>query len=88
MERLEGAIFKFFEKLSKTNLLILDDFGLTYLEKQQQVDLMEIIEDRHGKASTIIASQLPVLAGMISLERRRWPMRYWTGWYTHHPELK
>ena len=60
MARLEGTIFKFFEKLSKTNLLILDDFGLTYLEKQQQVDLMEIIEDRHGKASTIIASQLPV----------------------------
>ena len=60
MARLEGTIFKFFEKLAKTNLLILDDFGLTYLEKQQQVDLMEMIEDRHGKASTIIASQLPV----------------------------
>lgn len=60
MARLEGTIFKFFEKLAKTNLLILDDFGLTYLEKQQQIDLMELIEDRHGKASTIIASQLPV----------------------------
>ena len=60
MARLEGTIFKFFEKLAKTNLLILDDFGLTYLEKQQQMDLMEMIEDRHGKASTIIASQLPV----------------------------
>ena len=60
MARLEGTIYKFFEKLSKTNLLILDDFGLTHLEKQQQMDLMEIIEDRHGKTSTIIASQLPV----------------------------
>ena len=38
----------------------MDDFGLTHLEQQQQLDLMEIIEDRHGKASTIIASQLPV----------------------------
>ena len=63
MAQLEGTIFKFFEKLSKTNLLILDDFGLTYLEKQQQVDLMEIIEDRHGKVSTIIVSQLPVASG-------------------------
>lgn len=60
MARLEGTIYKFFEKLSKTNLLILDDFGLTHLEKQQQMDLMETIEDRHGKTSTIIASQLPV----------------------------
>jgi DNA replication protein DnaC len=60
MARVEGTIYKFFEKLSKTNLLILDDFGLTHLEKQQQMDLMEMIEDRHGKASTIIASQLPV----------------------------
>lgn len=60
MARVEGTIYKFFEKLSKTNLLILDDFGLTHLEKQQQMDFMEMIEDRHGKASTIIASQLPV----------------------------
>lgn len=60
MARIEGSIYKFFEKISKTNLLILDDFGLTHLELQQQLDLMEIIEDRHGKASTIIASQLPV----------------------------
>jgi DNA replication protein DnaC len=60
MARLEGTIYKFFEKLAKTDLLILDDFGLTHLEKQQQMDLMEIIEDRHGTRSTIIASQLPV----------------------------
>ena len=60
MARLEGTIYKFFEKLAKTDLLILDDFGLTHLEKQQQMDLMEIIEDRHGARSTIIASQLPV----------------------------
>lgn len=60
MARLEGSIFKFFEKLAKTDLLILDDFGLTHLEKQQQMDLMEIIEDRHAKTSSIIASQLPV----------------------------
>jgi DNA replication protein DnaC len=60
MARLEGSIVSFFLKLAKTSLLILDDFGLTYLEKQQQLDLMEILEDRHGRHSTIIASQLPV----------------------------
>jgi len=60
MARLEGSIYKFFDRIAKTNLLILDDFGLTHLEKQQQLDMMEIMEDRHGKTSTIIASQLPV----------------------------
>lgn len=60
MARMEGILLKFFDKLAKVSLLILDDFGLTNLEKQQQFDLMEIIEDRHAKQSTIIASQLPV----------------------------
>src|ERR1035437_495426 len=60
ISRIEGTILKFFEFISKTELLILDDFGLTHLEQQQQLDLMEMIEDRHGTSSTIIASQLPV----------------------------
>lgn len=60
MSRAEGTIIKLFENLSKADLLILDDFGLTHLDKQQQLDLMEIIEDRHARKSTIIASQLPV----------------------------
>ena len=44
MARVEGNAIKFFEKLSKVNLLILDDFGFTHFDKQQQLDLMEIIE--------------------------------------------
>jgi DNA replication protein DnaC len=60
MARLDGTIYKYFEQLSKTDLLVMDDFGLTHLEKQQQIDLMEIIEDRHARKATIIASQLPV----------------------------
>jgi DNA replication protein DnaC len=60
MYRAEGTIIKFMDKLAKADLLILDDFGLTQFDRQQQLDLMEIIEDRHGKKSTIVASQLPV----------------------------
>ncbi|WP_246101399.1 IS21-like element helper ATPase IstB [Pedobacter westerhofensis] len=60
MSRIDGTIYKFFEKLSRTDLLILDDFGLTHLEQQQRMDFMEIIEDRHASKTTIIASQLPV----------------------------
>jgi len=60
ISRIEGTIVRLFELLAKTDLLILDDFGLTHLEQQQRLDLMELIEDRHGKSSTMIASQLPV----------------------------
>jgi len=58
--RAEGVIMRFFEKLAKTELLILDDFGLSPMERQQQLDFMEIIEDRHARKATIIASQLPI----------------------------
>ena len=57
--RIEGIMMRFFEKLAKTDLLILDDFGIGSMDRQQQLDLMEIIEDRHARKATIIASQLP-----------------------------
>lgn len=60
MSRVDGTIIKFLDKINKMDLLILDDFGLTHLEQQQRLDLLELIEDRHGRKSTIIASQLPV----------------------------
>lgn len=58
--RLDGSLLKLLEKLAKTDLLILDDFGLTAMDLNQQNDFMEIIEDRHARRATIIASQLPV----------------------------
>ena len=58
----DGSYLKFIGKLEKQDLLILDDFGLKPLDNINRHSLMEIIEDRHGKRSTIIASQLPVEA--------------------------
>lgn len=60
MARLDGTLHKLMDRISKTDLLIIDDFGLVNLDQQNRLDLMEIIEDRHGKSFTIIASQLPV----------------------------
>ena len=60
MARLEGSILKLFDRWAKTQLLIIDDFGLTHLQGQLQNDFLEIIEDRHGRHATIITSQLPV----------------------------
>jgi DNA replication protein DnaC len=45
---------------AKTNLLILDDWGLTPMTDLQRRDLLELMEDRYGLKSTIITSQLPV----------------------------
>jgi DNA replication protein DnaC len=56
----DGSYPKQISKLEKQDLLILDDFGLEPLDNINRHALMEIIEDRHGKKSTIIASQLPV----------------------------
>lgn len=60
LARVESSISKFFDKLAEVDLLIIDDFGLVKLSGQQLIDFMEIIEDRHGRKSTIIASQLPI----------------------------
>lgn len=60
LARVDGTIVKLITKISKVDLLIIDDFGMKALEGQQQNDFMEIIEDRHGRKATIIASQLPV----------------------------
>lgn len=60
MARVEGTYMKYVEKISRQQLLILDDFGLSPMDQQQSIDLMEIIEDRHGKNATIVVSQLPV----------------------------
>ena len=58
----DGSYVKQINKLEKQDLLILDDFGLKGLDNINRHSFMEIIEDRHGKKSTIIASQLPVEA--------------------------
>jgi len=56
----EGNYLKYLQKLTKVNLLIIDDFGLNSLSDTDKKDLMEIIEDRYMTGSTIIASQLPI----------------------------
>ena len=51
---------KLVQQFKKFDLLILDDFGLTVVSKQQVHDLFNMIEERHESNSTIITSQLPV----------------------------
>ena len=46
--------------LSRVDLLILDDWGLAPLTLDQARDLLEIVDDRHGRGSTIVTTQLPI----------------------------
>lgn len=60
MAKADGSYIKEINKIEKLDLLILDDFGLKSLDNSQRLMMLELLEDRHGKRSTIIASQLPV----------------------------
>lgn len=60
LARIDATVNKLMERLVALDLLILDDFGMQVLDNRQILDLMEVLEDRHGRKSTIIVSQLPV----------------------------
>lgn len=56
----DGSYLKELAKIERQHVLLIDDFGILPLDAQSRATLMEIIEDRHGKSSTIITSQIPV----------------------------
>jgi len=60
MSKADGTYIKELGKIERQHLLILDDFGIQPFDAQNRAALMDIIEDRHGKKSTIITSQVPV----------------------------
>jgi DNA replication protein DnaC len=60
LTKLDGSYLKFISQLHKTPLLILDDFGLHGIDKIDRQVLMDLVEERHQKASTIFCSQIPV----------------------------
>jgi len=60
LAKLDGTYLKELKKIAKVDLLILDDFGLQAFDNFARESLLDIIDERLAKASTIIASQLPV----------------------------
>lgn len=56
----DGRYDKILAGFARTDLLVLDDWGLSKLNKAQQRDFLEIIEDRYEVHSTLMTSQLPV----------------------------
>jgi DNA replication protein DnaC len=60
MAKADGAHLKELASIEKKDVLILDDFGIQPLDAQGRALLLDIIEDRHSKRTTIITSQVPV----------------------------
>lgn len=60
MAKADGSYIKEVARIERQDLLILDDFGIQPLDAQSRTILMEIIEDRHEKRSTLLTSQVPV----------------------------
>jgi len=56
----DGRYLKLLASIAKTDLLVLDDYGLVPLNQEQRHDLLEILEDRYNLKSTLVTSQLPV----------------------------
>jgi len=59
-ERENGNYLRTLNKLQKTDLLIIDDFGLNPFDAPNRLALLDILEDRHARKSTMFISQLPV----------------------------
>jgi len=60
LARADGTYAKLLARFARTDVLVLDDWGLAPVQDLERRDLLEIMEDRHGLRSTIWTSQLPV----------------------------
>jgi DNA replication protein DnaC len=58
--RADGSYGKLLSRLAKYAILIIDDWGLAKLVDRERRDILEVLEDRHGITSTVIASQIPM----------------------------
>jgi DNA replication protein DnaC len=58
--KVDGSFIKWINRIQKADLIVIDDFGLQPLSHQIKLALLQILEDRYAKSSTIIASQLPL----------------------------
>jgi len=60
LSRADGSYLKELTKIQKLDVIIIDDFGLEPLDAQNRLTLLEILEDRHGRRSSVFVSQLPI----------------------------
>ena len=60
LARGEGRYNQMMKSMARTNVLVIDDWGLSMLNEVERIDLLEVLEDRYNKQCTIVTSQLPL----------------------------
>jgi DNA replication protein DnaC len=60
LAKAEGTYSRALARLSAADVLVLDDLGIGTIKEAQRNDLLEVLEDRYGRSSTVVTSQLPV----------------------------
>jgi len=60
LARADGSYPKVLDRLARTHLLALDDYGMVPLNDPQRRDLLELLDDRYGQRATLLTSQLPL----------------------------
>lgn len=60
MAKADGSYEKELKKIGNADVILIDDFGLQQLDTQGRLSLLEMLEDRHGRKSTVVISQLPL----------------------------
>lgn len=80
----DGSYGKLLTRLAKYTVLVIDDWGLAKLGDKERRDILEVLEDRHGIRSTIVAIRYQRKNGMTQSAIPPLPTPYWTGWFTTH----
>ena len=91
LARGDGRYGRLLKTFGRVQLLILDDWGLSVLNQSERRDLLEILDDRHGRASTIVTSQIPVehwhdVIGDPTSATRSWTVSFTTLTAFNSPE--
>lgn len=60
LSKADGSYLKELNHIQKQDVIIVDDFGLELLDVQSRLFMLEILEDRHGRKSTVLVSQVPI----------------------------
>jgi len=58
--RAEGSLGRLLENIARTDVLLVDDFAMAPLSDEERRSFLEVCDDRYGRRSTVLTSQLPV----------------------------
>lgn len=85
--KVKGTLLLELKKIERMDMLILDDFGLQPFDAQTRRLLLDVIENRHGKKSTVITSQIPVRDWYDIIGKKRLLMPFWIELFIKLSEL-